>query len=153
MGSTPASQPQGAWAQHPRLNPKARGSKAHVSVITALVMGPLTAHIAGRLAPHCGAFLGGTITPGTAINSPAAMRRKGQTHRKKGRQQADRERSRRELNSSASLPRTSCPLPTSSLRVLVDRAVLLLLPTKEKIPDDPYGHPVNGEQDSLSTAT
>ena len=64
--------------------------------------------------------------------------------------QADRER---ELNSSASLPRTSCSLPTSSLRVLVDRVVLLLLPAEEKIPDDPDGHPVNGEQDSLSTAT
>ena len=53
-----------------------RGSKAHVSVITALVMGPVTAHIAGKLAPHCGAFLGGTFTPKTSINSPAAMRRR-----------------------------------------------------------------------------
>ena len=62
-------------------------------------------------------------------------------------------RKRRELNSSSSLLRTSYSLPTFSLRVLVDRAVLLLLPAKEKIPDDPDGHPVNGEQDSLSTAT
>ena len=37
-------------------------------------MGPVTAHIAGKLAPHCGAFLGGTFTPETSINSPAAMR-------------------------------------------------------------------------------
>jgi len=31
--------------------------------------------------------------------------------------------------------------------------VLLLLPAKEKIPEGRDGHPVNGEQDSLSTAT
>ena len=36
-------------------------------------MGPVAAHIAGRSAPHCGAFLGGTITPETSINSPVAM--------------------------------------------------------------------------------
>ena len=36
-------------------------------------MGPVAAHIAGRSAPHCGAFLGGTFTPGTSINSPVAM--------------------------------------------------------------------------------
>ena len=51
VGSTPASQYQGAWAE------------TRVSVITALVMGPVAAHIAGRSAPHCGAFLGGTFTP------------------------------------------------------------------------------------------
>jgi len=39
------------------------------------------------------------------------------------------------------------------LRVLVDRAVLLLLPAEEKIPEGLDGHPVNGEQDSLSIAT
>ena len=50
-------------------------------------MGPFTAHIAGRSAPHCGAFLGGTITPGTSINSPAAMR--GNTRTKKRRRRED----------------------------------------------------------------
>ena len=70
-----------------------------------------------------------------------------------GEKETDRDRRERELNSSASSLHTSCPLPTFSLRVLVDRAVLLLLPAKEKIPDDPDGHPVNGEQDLLSTAT
>ena len=43
-------------------------------------------------------------------------------------------RKRRELNSSSSSLRTSCSLPTFSLRVLVDRAVLLPLRAKEKIP-------------------
>ena len=123
-------------------------------------MGPVTAHIAGRLAPHCGAFLGGTFTPGTPINSPVAMKKKKKKRkRERNIQSADQEDEdkteigERELNSSASSLRTSCPLPTFSLRVLVDRAVLLLLPAKEKIPDDPDSHPVNGEQDSLSTAT
>ena len=158
VGSTPASQHQGAWARHPRLNLRARGSKAHVSVITALVMGPVTAHIAGRLAPHCGAFLGGTFTPGTSINSPVAMNHGGREKNKNNDNgpikrettdytQADRERSKRELNSSASLLRTSCSWPTFSLRVLVDGAVLLLLPAEEKIPEGLDGHPVNGEQD------
>ena len=36
-------------------------------------MGPVTAHIAGKLTLHCGVFLGGTFTPEASINSPVAM--------------------------------------------------------------------------------
>ena len=70
--------------RHPRLSIKARGStpasqhqgvrvETRASVITALVMGPVTAHIMRELTPHCGVFLGGTFTPETSINSPVAM--------------------------------------------------------------------------------
>ena len=64
QGAKSASQHQGAWAE------------TRASVITALVMGPVTAHIAGKLTPHCGAFLGGTFTPENSINSPAATRKR-----------------------------------------------------------------------------
>ena len=155
MGSTPASQHQDARV------------RTHASVITALIVGPVAAHVAGKLAPHRGAFVGGTFTPGTSINSPVAMKKRsdffwsdfGRDRRilksAIGNQRSQREtdRDRRELNSSSSLLRTSCSSPTFSLRVLVYGAVLLLLPAREKIPEGPDGHPVNGEQDSLSTAT
>ena len=91
-------------------------------------------------------FQGGTFTPEASINSPVATRQR-QAYTDKDTDRADHKqghttktiermihRDRRELNSSVNLLRTSCSLPTYSLRVLVDRAVLLLLPAKEKIP-------------------
>jgi len=39
-------------------------------------MGPVTAHITGKLTPHCGVFLGSTFAPETSINSLVAMRQK-----------------------------------------------------------------------------
>ena len=109
-GSTPASQPQGTRARHPRINLRARGSKAHVSVITALVMGPVAAHIAGKLAPHCGAFLGGTFTPETSINSPAAMRNRGgeTTQETRDRQQTTHRQTEREARESSTLQQACC---------------------------------------------
>ena len=65
-GSTPASQPA--------LQPQDAKAETRVSVITALIMRPVTAYITGKLTPHCGVFLGGTFAPETSINSPIAMK-------------------------------------------------------------------------------
>ena len=73
-------------ARQPRLSIKARGSTAasqhqgarvetRASVVTVLVMGPVTAHVAGKLTPYCGVFLGGTYAPETSINSLVAMKK------------------------------------------------------------------------------
>ena len=57
------------------------------------------------MAPHCGAFLGGTFTPGTSINSPVAM-----NHGKRGRQEEEErrrsERKRRTRRHSQSVGRS-----------------------------------------------
>ena len=53
---------------------------------------------AGKLAPHCGAFLGGTFTPGTSINSPVAMNHGetgGQDDEEKGEENNDNDEKRR----------------------------------------------------------
>ena len=50
--------------------PPGSGRYTHAPVITALIVGPVTAHVAGKLAPHRGAFLGGARSPPrTSINS------------------------------------------------------------------------------------
>ena len=98
-------------------------------------MGPVTAHIAGKLAPHCGAFLGGTFTPETSINSPAAMRNEGIRHKKQeidnrlhtGRQREKQERAQLFNKLAAykllfayllfeSFGRQSCATPSTSRR-------------------------------------
>ena len=53
---------QGARADI-RVSAPRRESPHPRPVITALIVGPVTAHVAGKLAPHRGAFLGGTFTP------------------------------------------------------------------------------------------
>ena len=103
-------------------------------------MGSITAHITGKVSPHYGVFLGGTYAPETSINSPVAMKRK-QTEGRRGRfsirgflEEKSPERKERELNPSENLLCSSRSLPTFSLRVLVDRAELLYLPSEEEIP-------------------
>ena len=60
-------------------------------------MGPVTAHIAGRLAPYRGAFLGGTSAPETSINSPVAIE-KGSADQEDedNKQETDRDKRERE---------------------------------------------------------
>ena len=83
-GSTPASQPalqhQGAWVETrvpaSTAAPRRVGRAwvdTRVSIVTALVMGSITAHITRKVNPHYGVFLGGTFAPEISINSPIAM--------------------------------------------------------------------------------
>ena len=104
-------------------------------------------------------FQGARSPPEIPINSPVAMGRGGRLsgvhiHTERDGHKREIINRERELDSSSQLAAYKLLFAyLLFLEFLVDGAKLLPLPTEEKIPDGPNSHPVNGEQDSLSTAT
>ena len=82
VGSTPASQDQGALTRHPRLSIRTRWLDARVSVATTRNKGASHRTCSGKWPLIVERFQGARSSPGTSINSPVGINKKRQTHRR-----------------------------------------------------------------------
>ena len=168
--------------QNPRLSiiaaPKREGRKPRLSIIAAPRREGWNPRLSyncpcywvncphnEKVNPHYGAFLGGTFTPETSINSPVAMEGRGDFQIREVGQLEIREIKKKSLTwelpqrrkESPTLQVTCCVQVHLCLQSLWDFWLTELCYSvhqpKRRSLRVPDVHPVNGKQDSVSTAT